>query len=122
MDINTIIDGALSGLTVDSINVNVNYLENPKQADKRSDPWITYVDISEGSDFNANDSEQVRAFYYDVDIMTRKPYLVPALKKEIERRMENVGFTTLTHSSTTYNEGIAHKALSFFITKLKEEL
>ena len=115
------IQNALTGIAIDGKTVDINYLENPRQAEKRSDPWVTYVDISEGPSFKANDEEKERSFYYDVDIMTRKPYLISTLKKEIEKRLESIGFMTLTHASTSFDEGIAHKPLSFMITQMREE-
>lgn len=121
MGVNTIIDNALKGIILEGKQIQVNYLENPLQTEKRSDPWVTYQDISEGPSFKANDAEKERVFYYDVDIMTRKPWLIDALKKEIEKRLENVGFMTLTHASTTFSDGIAHKPLSFLITQTREE-
>lgn len=118
-----IIANALKGMVINGVAIDVNYINNPKQADKRSDPFITYIDISEVPDFSANDVEISRTFYFDVDVMTKKPYLLEQIKKEVEKRLESVGFDTLAHASTDFGEeGIAHKPLSFRITKLKEEI
>lgn len=115
------IQNALTGIEIENTVIDINYLENPKQATKRSDPWVTYQDISERPSFKANDTEKERAFYYDIDIMTRKPWVISKLKKEIEKRLEIIGFMTLPHASTTFSEGIAHKPLSFLITQTREE-
>lgn len=123
MEITDLIQSALSGITAQSKVLDVNYVANPKQNTVRSDPYITYLDITENPAFHANDTEKIRVFYFDVDIYTKKPYLIQGLKKEIEKRMKSIGFETLPHTSTSFDSegGICHKPLSFRISQIIEE-
>ena len=79
MEITDLIQSALEGITSQNKVLDVNYVANPRQSTDRSDPYITYLDITENPAFHANDDEMARVFYFDVDIYTTKPYLIPSL-------------------------------------------
>lgn len=123
MEIIDQIQSVLTEIMVQNKVLDVNYVANPKQTTSRTDPYITYLDITENPTFHANDTEKIRVFYFDVDIYTKKPYLIPGLKREIEKRMKSIGFETLPHASTSFDSesGICHKPLSFRISQTTEE-
>lgn len=123
MEIIDQIQSVLTGITAQNKVLDVNYVANQKQSTSRPDPYITYLDITENPAFHASDIEKIRVFYFDVDIYTKKPYLIPSLKREIEKRMKSIGFETLPHASTSFDSesGICHKPLSFRISQNIEE-
>lgn len=123
MEIIDQIQSVLTEITAQNKVLDVNYVTNLNQSTSRTDPYITYLDITENPAFHANDTEKMRVFYFDVDIYTKKPYLIPGLKKEIEKRMKSIGFETLPHASTSFDSesGICHKPLSFRISQNIEE-
>ena len=116
MTVNEKIDNALADL-----KLNVDYITNPRSSEKRTDPYITYIEISQITTHYENDEEQARAYYMDIDIYTAKPWQVPELIKDIEKRLKEVGFRVLPHGADMWDDEtkILHKPLSFIYEEEK---
>lgn len=112
-EIVNLIENALSSLGLD-----VARIHNPNPT---TDPYIIYSQVTKSPNLFADNREQSRTFYIDVDIYTTDPSLIDITSEEVERRLVETGFTLKPSAGTLVEDDISptmyHEPLEFSYEK-----